>query len=466
MTHSNIAPEREVISGTRALGAECEDVAECPTLPSGQEGDGLTDAKGPLMGTLVDGAYRLLSPLGQGGMGVVLLARDEILDRDVALKLIRPELLGSGLRDRFLTEARAMARVNHPNVLQIHAFGQHQRTPYIVMELVRGQTVEAWLLKTKVAGVLPDIDASLRILERTCLGVQAIHDAHTVHRDLKPSNILLDANLRVRVADLGLANLVRAQSAGKREVVGTPSYMAPEVALDQDVPPDLVARADVYSLACIAYEMFTGRVPFKGPTVVATFIEHALTTAVAPSELRPDLNPQMDAVILRALAKDPAARTPSAEAFRRELVAAREGTREPVRILLAEDNREFRELLEMALSEEFPLAEIEAVADGAQALAAFDARRHSAVIIDLRMPCLDGLELTGLLRARDTASKVPIIVLTSEGGADEWKRLSAMGADGFLVKPVNLVDVVTLLRRALGDRSRSFLPPKLASQRA
>ncbi|HEY8038439.1 MAG TPA: protein kinase [Polyangiaceae bacterium] len=424
--------------------------------------DGLDDASdvdpvpAPPAGTLVDGLYRIMGPLGRGGMGVVMLARDEVLDREVALKLIRPPRVGSGLRDRFLTEARAMARVNHPNVLQIHAFGQHRGTPYLVMEYVDGQTVGQWLREARRAGVLPDMDASLRILDATCLGAQAIHDAKTVHCDLKPSNVLLDAELRVRVADLGLADLVRdLMSPGKRELAGTSWYMAPEIALEHRVAPELVARADVYSLGCIAYELFTGQVPFKGPTTLATLLEHAITAPVAPSALRPELDRAFDEVVLRALAKEPAARTPSAEAFRRELVAAHYRTREPVRILVAEDDPDSRQVLEIVLRHEFPGAEIEAVEDGAQALAAFDAHPPSVAIIDLAMPVLDGLALTGLLRARVAAARMPIIVLTASGGPEEWKRLLAMGADGFLVKPANMADLATLVRRALGDRSRS-----------
>jgi serine/threonine-protein kinase len=426
--------------------------------------DELDEQKAPPAGTLVDGLYRILRPLGRGGMGVVMLARDEVLDRDVALKLIRPPREGSGLRDRFLTEARAMARVNHPNVLQVYAFGHFEETPYLVMEFVDGRTVSDWLREAKRQGALPDVETGLRILDAMCLGTQAIHDANTLHCDLKPSNVLLDGELRVRVADLGLAELVRdLQISGRRELAGTTWYMAPEIALERDVEPHLLARADVYSLGCIAYEMLTGSVPFKGPTTLATLLDHAITKPRPPSTLRLGLDPAFDEVIMRALAKDPALRTPSADAFRRELAAAGGGTREPVGILIAEDDDDSREILEIVLRDAFPHAQIEAVGDGAQALAAFDARRHCVAIIDLRMPNLDGLELTGLLRARDTATRVPIIVLTAEGGADEWRRLSAMGADGFLVKPVNLVDVVTLVRRALAERSRSVPPPVAAT---
>ncbi|HEY3818189.1 MAG TPA: protein kinase [Polyangiaceae bacterium] len=429
--------------------------------PGGEsDADDLDEQKPPPAGTLVDGLYRVIRSLGRGGMGVVMLARDEVLDRDVALKLIRPPGAGSGLRDRFLTEARAMARVNHPNVLQIYAFGHFEETPYLVMEFVDGRTVADWLKEAKRGGTLPDLDMSLRVLDAMCLGTQAIHDANTLHCDLKPSNVLLDGDLRVRVADLGLAELVRdLQSSGRREIAGTTWYMAPEIALEHEVEPHLLARADVYSLGCIAYELLTGRVPFDGPTALATLLDHILGRPPPPSTLRAGLDPEFDEVVMRALAKDPAQRTPSAEAFRRELAAARGGTREPAGILIAEDDRDSREILEIVLREQFPHAQIETVADGAQALAAFDAHRHSVAIIDLRMPHLDGLELTGLLRARDTASRVPIIVLTAEGGADEWRRLSAMGADGFLVKPVHAADVVTLVRRALADRSRSVPPP-------
>jgi eukaryotic-like serine/threonine-protein kinase len=161
------------------------------------------------------------------------------------------------------------------------------------------------------------------------------------------------------------------------------------------------------------------------------------------------------------LRKDPSERTPSAEAFRCALVAARAGRKEPVSILVADDDEDFRSLLSMALKREFPGARIECVADGSAALEAFDRRRPSLAIIDLQMPNLDGLQLTGLLRARDGTDAVPIVVISGSGGPAEWKRLSAMGADGFLLKPVNVKDVLTLARRALAERT-SNPPPRAA----
>jgi serine/threonine protein kinase len=421
---------------------------------------GVDAIEGPPVGTVIDGVYTLRSILGHGEMGVVFLARDEVLERDVAIKFVRADLVaGASLRERFLTEARAMARVNHPNVVHVYALGEYESAPYLVMELVEGQSLERWADSQRENGGLPDIDFALAMLEQACLGVQAIHDARTVHRDLKPGNILLDGQLRARIADLGLANLIRTGGGPRTgEIVGTPFYIAPEIALGDEIAVELMARADVYSLGCMAYELLTGKVPFDGPTVLATLLHHITTAPVPPSRQRPELGDRYDEVILRALAKKPHERTPTAEAFRRELIAARNDTREPVRILVADDDEDFRCLLVELLNREFPFAEIEAVRNGVEAIEAFDARHHSVAVVDLNMPTLGGLELTGLLRARDSAMRVPIIVLTGEGGAHEWQRLWAVGADGFLVKPVNPSDVVTLVRRALGERSRSMPP--------
>ncbi len=254
--------------------------------------------------------YRVIDLLGRGGMGVVLRALDERLERDVAIKLIRPELLTDGLRERFVAEARAMARVCHPNVLPIYAFGEHEGAPYFVTQIVRGQTVEEWL-RSHPPNVAPSLDVAFKILADTCRGVAAIHAANTVHRDLKPSNLLLDPEFGVYVADLGVATLFHDYPAARgesgevrREIVGTPAYMAPECVLQTEVPAELLPRADVYSLGCLAFELFTGAPPFDGTrTPVACMVAHANTSPPRPSTRRPELSEALDAAILAALMK-------------------------------------------------------------------------------------------------------------------------------------------------------------------
>lgn len=421
-----------------------------PALPL--SGD-VERGNGPTAGTVIDGVYRVIGPLGRGGMGVVVLAHDEVLDREVAIKLIRRELVGdSGLRDRFLVEARAMARVQHPNVLQIYAFGEYAGSPYFVVPLARGSTVDGWLA-ARPAGTPPDLDEAMSILEQTCLGVEALHAAATVHRDLKPSNLLLDEGGVVRIADMGVAEILRRTNAeGRRDIVGTPEYMAPETVLQTDVAPELAARADVYSLGCLAFELLTGTAPFAATGALGRMMAHVIDPPPRVSDRRPELGVLFDDVVLQAMEKEPAARTHSAEAFRRALVAARRGSKEPVSILVADDDEDFRTLLAGALAREFPDARIECVGDGVAALDAFDRGRPSLAIFDLQMPNLDGMQLTGLVRARAGTEAVPIVVISGSGGPAEWKRLSALGADGFLLKPVNVKDVVTLARRALAER--------------
>jgi serine/threonine-protein kinase len=415
----------------------------------------------PRPGSIIGNTYCVLAPLGSGAMGEVLLAEDTVLNRRVAIKFVHPWLLDDRFRERFTAEARAMARVSHPNVLQIHAFSEHEGAPYFVMEFVDGRSLADWLDESDEP---KDVDLAIDILVQTCLGVAAIHAANTVHRDLKPSNILLDDQMRPRVADLGLAMLSKQErQGGQTEIVGTPDYMAPETAFPEGIDPALRPRADIYSLGCIAYELLTGRPPFvvdgamvDGP--MAMMLQHAVTPVPPLSALRAGLPPELEVAIFRALNKNPSERTPTVEAFRRDLMAARRGERNPVRILVAEDDEGFRGALEIMLATEFPDAEVECVEDGLEALAAFDRKRPSVAILDLAMPGLDGIELTGLIRSRDPARTIPIIILTASGGPGEWKRLAALGADRFLVKPVVLDDVVAMVRRSLHERSSSVRP--------
>jgi eukaryotic-like serine/threonine-protein kinase len=439
-------------SGVPDLSAEsgAADDESNPTISRTRETGPIEVADLPEPGAIVGGTYRVVSELGRGSMGVVLSAFDQKLERTVAIKLIRAELLDSGFRRRFMDEARVMAQINHPNVVCIHAFGEHSSMPYFVMELVEGTNLEQWQRRSST---LPDIGLSVKILNDVCLGVRAIHEAGAVHRDIKPSNILLDAQLRSRVADFGVS--ARSLGSDGTEVVGTPGYIPPEAVLSADKQKNPDQRSDVYSLGCIAYELLTGVHPFKRKGEPLWTVVPSRDVAISlPSSIRPDLPAAFDRVLLHALEWDIERRTPSVDAFRRALVDAMESDGTPERIVVAEDDEEFRDLIELRLRQEFPGVDLECVGNGIAALEAVARKPPSVAIIDLQMPAMDGVALTAQLRGREDLSSMPIIVLTASGGAREWQRLSTMGADRFLVKPVQLDDVVTFIRQALRERGR------------
>jgi CheY-like chemotaxis protein len=403
----------------------------------------------PARGERIADSYEIIGVLGGGGMGVVLSALDERLGRKVAIKLIHAELRSTDFRARFISEAQAMAQVSHPNVVTIHAFGEYGDAPFMVMELVEGQTLEAWLASQ---GQEPDIDEALRILNQICLGVSAIHAAGTLHRDLKPSNILLDRELRARVSDLGLA-IPFKDGAKNKEAVGTVGYIAPEIHFDIAADGGATPQSDLYSLACIAFELLTGEPPYQAEEDLLLAVLHGTAPLPVASERRKNLPQAFDRVLQQALAKDPKERTPSVELFRRALLEARNDSLEPVRILVAEDDPDFRDLLQMVLTDEFPGADVECVADGRRAVEAFDLKPASVVVLDLQMPELDGMAVTALLRSRPNAQQVPIVVVSASGGPKEWTMLASLGADRFLLKPVPLDDLVSAIRRATRERS-------------
>ncbi len=259
------------------------------------------------------GGYRVVREIGRGGMGVVLEAQDVYLGRYVALKLIAaPFADDPDIRSRFLGEARAVARISHDNVVPIHQIGGDKGRPFIVMPLLRGETLDARLNRE---GRLPVSDVK-RVGRDVAAGLAAAHAGGLVHRDIKPANIWLDADTgRARILDFGLAKPLDRADAGDGSprtrtgaVMGTAQYMAPEQAHAQEVD----GRADLFSLGVVLYHAATGQRPFTGDTVVAVLIAVTTHTPDAPDALNPDLPPQLSGLILALLEKRAADRPESA----------------------------------------------------------------------------------------------------------------------------------------------------------
>jgi hypothetical protein len=241
-------------------------------------------------------------------MGVVYLARQRNLDRSVALKMVLSQAQASG-EDllRFRSEAEAVARLQHPNVVQIYEVGDHEGLPFLSLEYVGGGNLAARLLSAP----LPPTDAA-RLLVAIARGVDAAHRQGVVHRDLKPANVLLTTDGTPKIADFGLAKKVDVNDGRTVTgmVMGTPSYMAPEQAAgrNREVGPP----ADVYALGAILYEMITGRPPFRGATAAETLAQVTSHDLVSPSRLQPKVPRDLETICLKCLEKDPARRYPTA----------------------------------------------------------------------------------------------------------------------------------------------------------
>jgi serine/threonine protein kinase len=405
-------------------------------------------------GVVIDETYLLERTLGEGAMGMVFLARDLRLDRQVAIKFILPDFVKSpDAHERFLREARTMARIRHENVVEVYAYGELFGSPYFVMEYVPGTTADGWMRLHARPHLA--VDEVIGVLDQVCRGVTAIHRAGAIHRDLKPTNVLIGSAFRVCVTDLGLARVVdRGPKEAKDTVSGTPAYMAPEVVLGTPLDKEMEKRGDVYSLGVMAYELLTGRLPFEHADANDMMIAHVDDEAAPPSELRGDLPAGFDQVILSAMEKDPFKRTPSAAAFQRALLEARENASAAQRgfcILVADDDPDFRALAVETLRFAFPDAEVTECGDGVAALAAAERRPFDLAIVDLDMPKMNGVEITAAFRATPKLEKMPIIVVTATGGAPDWRLLSSLGADGFLVKPIDPISLIALARRTLAQ---------------
>jgi serine/threonine-protein kinase len=403
------------------------------------------------IGTIIDSTYRILDRVGEGAMGVVFRAHDVRLDRDVAIKVIRPTTVERpDARERFLGEARAMARIRHPNVVEIHALGESSGLPYIVMEYVHGTTLDDWL--TLREDRPPTLDEALMILDQLCLGVEAIHGSGSAHRDLKAGNVLVGQAFRVVVADFGIARAFRESLGPSAFGSGTPTTMAPELVLGTALDARGLELVDVYALGVLAYRLLVGRYPFTGKTSAEVLAKQVSEAPPQPRSLQPELSSQVERVLLDSLEKSPERRTGTVGRLRTAFHAARATSVRPgptVRFLVVDDDDAFRGLIAQVLLRGFPGATVAQAPDGASALEAAERERPNAIITDLDMPRLTGLELTAAVRASQHLAHVPVVVMTGAGTASDWRVLSQVGANAFLVKPFDAPQAVAVVRAVM-----------------
>jgi serine/threonine-protein kinase len=428
---------------------------------------------------LIDGRYEIESELGIGGMGIVYLARDVGLDRKVAVKVIAPAWSrDSGIATRFQQEARALASVRSPHVVQIHAFGRHGESYFFVMEYVRGRGLDAILEEHLKHGARLPLHRALTIFAKVAEGVAAVHAAGIIHGDVKPSNIVIEEDTgRPVLVDFGLAG--HGSDVGDFGG-GTPSYASPEQAGLGPPGSTVSPRSDVYALACTAFEMLTGHLPFEVKDPLEMLRCHAKVPPPKVGSFVPELA-AFDPIFDKALAKSPDARHESVAAFSAALMKAaiavdkmqarttnapsrRRGQSRPLEVLVVDDDPDFRKFAVRAVKLAFfgMRLRVNVATTGPEALASGDEETPDLVLLDFDMPGLDGVQTLSEMREMPHGDRSRVIVMSTPAGllASRW-RFSILGVLDFLAKPVELKTLVETLA-ALGQRAGWMNSPEFA----
>jgi eukaryotic-like serine/threonine-protein kinase len=265
-----------------------------------------------LINTLFDGRYRILRKLGSGGMANVYLAEDEDLGRRVAIKILNDRYASDdSFNERFRREAKSAAGLSHPNIVSIYDRGEADGRPYIAMEVIEGRSLKELIVASGTLPIAQCVDYAKQILH----ALRFAHRNGIIHRDIKPHNILLGAEDRLKVTDFGIARAGASQMTEVGSIMGTAQYLSPEQARGAPV----TAASDLYSAGIVLYEMLTGKTPFNGDSPIEIAMKHLNEAPRPPSELRPDIPPELDQIVLRVLAKDAHDRYQAADEFSADL---------------------------------------------------------------------------------------------------------------------------------------------------
>lgn len=424
------------------------------------------------------GEFNVLEQLGEGGMGCVYRGYQPSLDREVAIKVLSEKIAeNETFVARFQREARAAASLVHPNVIQIFSIGQEEDTHYFAMEYVRGQDLAQHLMEGRTFSLAESVEITMQVVQALC----AASEVGLVHRDIKPSNIMMTDRGMVKITDFGLAKTTDSNLTDVGTIVGTANYMSPE----QGMGKPLDGRSDIYSLGIVFYELVTGRPPFLADAPAAVLYKHAYEEPTPPSRINPDLSPELDALILRMIAKDPADRFPTPDellaglrALHVELAGSPlalpvgsgtapsrvepapsacaatdtektlivDAEAQPVRTaLIADDVASVRSYLSAVLTEkQFRVLE---APDGESAVQQAVAEQPDLVLLDLDLPKLNGLQVLAELDRRSVDSAVIVISGNSEPAVVEQAMRHAIS--GYLAKPVNIHELRSRIDEAL-----------------
>lgn len=260
-----------------------------------------------MIGKTMGNRYELIKQLGGGGMAIVYMGRDTLLNRLVTVKVLRPEFTcDEDFVERFRREAQAVARLSHPNIVSIYDVGLEDNIHYLVMEYIEGDNLKNLIRKQ---GVVPT-DRAVEIAGQISEALQHAHENNIVHRDIKPQNILITKDARAKLTDFGIAREATTATLTQTDtIVGSVHYLSPEQARGGTAD----ARSDIYSLGIVLYEMGTGALPFTGETPIGVALKHIQEFPAPPSSLNPSISPEFERVIVRAMAKNPADRYQSAK---------------------------------------------------------------------------------------------------------------------------------------------------------
>jgi serine/threonine-protein kinase len=403
-------------------------------------------------GTLLEGKFRIDHRVGRGAAGMVYHAWDVFLKRAVAVKALSDRACPVEVLSRFCNEAEVLARIDHPNVVKVFSFGEREGTPYFVMELLDGESLMQLIDRYDGAGEAVPLDEAIGLLGQVCRGLSAIHAQGIVHRDVKPANIMVTSTYRVALTDFGLVSDATDMAMSSMELHGTPLYLAPERVTLQPIPPGEQHLSDIYALGVTCFELLTGRPPFDADNLADLLHQHIHVAPPAASSIRADLPPAIDAALIRALAKTPRDRFPSADAFLQALQDAREvslgdGSGILGSAVLVVDSDPRRAMTAVRLiSTAAPQSTVIVAADARTALAFAREVRPEVIVLAADLPGMTAHDFCARLAKDELLEETRVIVVTPQVDPVEMQFLAKLGDVSLVEQPLASGEFLATLR--------------------
>lgn len=414
------------------------------------------------LGTKLNKRYEIRELIGEGATATVYRGIDELLGREVALKILLPHVRNT-TRERFFQEAMAAAQLNHPNIMAIYDRGDDNDRHFLVVEYVRGEALTNYIPSS--------VETTVALGAQIANALHYAHEREIIHRDIKPANIMVTPEGQVKIMDLGLAlprEAKRVTAPGM--VIGTPAYISPEQAKGRQ----LDRRTDIYSLGIVLYEMVTGQLPFNADDITALLLQHVQQPPPPPRLLATQMPVALESVILKTLEKDANRRYQSANSLADALQAAimnvpntgdaalqeqrgeagqdaritsQSARVKTIRVVLADDHTLLRRTLASYLETHDDILVIAEAQDGEQALEATLSSEPDILLLDLNMPGKNGLEVLPELRAK--APQVKVLVLTGRDEDLYIMRALRSGANGYVLKSIDEQKLVDSIRQVM-----------------